>query len=728
MQINNYDTNIYIPKQPLQEAKEPEKQDADTLKVSTPSKKLDDPSVKEVEIDSTINIPQGSHLVQPKETLYSIANHYGTTVSDIVALNPDLKSDKNGNKIIQSGSVIKIFNVEADTAPPVEEDEPVYGSWKIEQGKGAYSVMSKFNLFREELMRLNPEVDLNNIKKDQKLKVPGYKVKSGDTLYGIAKAHDITVDMLKELNPGHSEILKPGEILNVPKLAGQDLGFENLEVEFDVIQEAPQKISHTVKNGEALSKIAEKYNVPMWAVMLYNNIENEDKIYKDQVIEIPTNEEVAQLEELKKQSVKAPETHTVKSGDTLSGIAVKYGVSVKDLKEWNNLKSDKINTGKVLRLTKPADTPQQTQEVKYVIKSGDALSKIASKYGVSTASIMYKNNIQNPKHIQPGQVIIIPDKGEVSRLEAEQMKIKTNQNSAPKQKKKVSSDTKSAAIPANTIGMTRGIIVHKVKKGDTLLNIAEKYNIPVKDLMAYNENLKGVDASVKLSDKEIKEVKIIATKKGVIEATGVSEEFINDLIAIEQKRNRLYYDDCGIPTIGIGHNTKANGDTGVYRNKTISDNQVYSLLARDIFEAQNKIKKEIGKDAFDKLSRGQKEALYGLIFNVGSLSGSPKLLEALKKGDYVEAACQMDQACGTINGKKQILPGLAKRRFMDIAKFIEGSNFSKREMKTVMPTVQNLYDKGFNNIIKENTKVDYNAYAKKFLGSYIDKGWIKIKE
>ena len=128
------------------------------------------------------------------------------------------------------------------------------------------------------------------------------------------------------------------------------------------------------------------------------------------------------------------------------------------------------------------------------------------------------------------------------------------------------------------------------------------------------------------------------------------------------------------------------------------------------------------------MSRGQKEALYGLIFNTGGLSGSPKLAEALKNSDYVEAACQMDHACGTINGRKQVLPGLAKRRFMDISKFIEGSRFSRSELKTIMHSLQELYDNGFKNIKKQNTKVDYNAYAKKFLGEYIDKGWIVIRE
>ena len=84
--------------------------------------------------------------------------------------------------------------------------------------------MSKFNLFKEELEMLNPDIDLENIKKDQIFKVPGYEVKSGDNLTLIAKAHDITLSMLKELNPGLDDnTIKSGQILNVPNLAGQNL-------------------------------------------------------------------------------------------------------------------------------------------------------------------------------------------------------------------------------------------------------------------------------------------------------------------------------------------------------------------------------------------------------------------------------------------------------------------------------------------------------------------------
>ena len=197
------------------------------------------------------------------------------------------------------------------------------------------------------------------------------------------------------------------------------------------------------------------------------------------------------------------------------------------------------------------------------------------------------------------------------------------------------------------------------------------------------------------------------------------------MISIEKKHPVLYNDARGIPTIGIGHNTRANNDTAKYQNRALNDNEIYSLLARDILSAQKTLKDAIGEEAFNNLSKGQKEALYGLIFNTGGLSDSPKLVTALKEGNYKEAACQMDQAYG--GGK--VLPGLAKRRFMDIARFIEGSNLRSKDIQYVMETtVQDLYDAGYKNIKRRNNRIDYNAYAKKFLGPYIDKGYVSIIE
>ena len=138
MKITNFE--IYIPKQPqVPDESKTSNQPSDTLKHNTQKPLHTQNMTQEVVIDSTINVPPGSHLVQPKETLYSIANHYGTTVAEIIALNPDLATDKNGNKIIKSGSVIKVMQPQiSQETSCVSDEELVYGSWKIEAGKGAY--------------------------------------------------------------------------------------------------------------------------------------------------------------------------------------------------------------------------------------------------------------------------------------------------------------------------------------------------------------------------------------------------------------------------------------------------------------------------------------------------------------------------------------------------------------------------------------------------------------
>lgn len=661
MRINNSETNLYIIK-PQQKVKQEIQKSEETKTHIAFHANLENEESPTEKIDK---IPQGFHLIADGETLYSIANKYNTTVTKLVELNPNLQTDKNGNKIIKLGSIIKI----TEDRTKNKNEKEIYGSWQIEDGKGAYSIMSKFNLFKEELAKLNPDIDINNIQKGTVFKVPGYQIKNNDTLYSIAKKHGITLSMLKELNPGIDENLQIGEIINVPKLAGDNLGFEDLTIEFDVIDTQPQKTLHTVQKGENLYRISQNYDVPMWILMMHNNIQNENQIFPDQIIEIPSEEKITELEKLKPK---------------------------------NNIQEDKIK--------------------KYTIKKGDVLSQIAVDYGVSTASIMFKNNIDNPKTIKPGQTIIIPDKSEVEQLESEYKKIK--ESNIKKQKINISS--KKQDIPESVIPESRGILTYKVKKGDTIEKIAKKYGIAAKDLATYNPGLKNIKYTTELSEKNIKNIDIVATKKAVIEATGVSEEFIDDLIAIEKKRNTLYNDACGIPTIGIGHNTQAHKDTKLYSGREISDNEVYSLLARDIVLAQNSMKTALG-ETYNNLTLKQKEALYGLIFNTGNFNekSSPRLIQALKNRDYTEAACQIDHIAGTIDGKQTVMPGLVKRRFMDISKFIEGS--PKVNIKTVMHKVQEMYDKGYANIKSDNTKVDYNSFAKEFLGEYIEDNYLKIK-
>lgn len=92
-------------------------------------------------------------------------------------------------------------------------------------------------------------------------------------------------------------------------------------------------------------------------------------------------------------------TYTVKSGDTFSGIAKKYGTTVANLQKLNSIKNpNKIYVGQKLKISGNVSTKQY-----YTVKSGDTLSEIAAKYKTSVNRLVSLNGIKNPNLIRVGQ-------------------------------------------------------------------------------------------------------------------------------------------------------------------------------------------------------------------------------------------------------------------------------------------------------------------------------------
>lgn len=94
-----------------------------------------------------------------------------------------------------------------------------------------------------------------------------------------------------------------------------------------------------------------------------------------------------------------PERHKVQRGETLASIAGQYGVTIADIREWNDLKSDNIMAGQVLvvdakkAVKKRNDTP--AAPAVHTVKSGENLSAIADKYGVSVANLREWNDLKS---------------------------------------------------------------------------------------------------------------------------------------------------------------------------------------------------------------------------------------------------------------------------------------------------------------------------------------------
>lgn len=126
-------------------------------------------------------------------------------------------------------------------------------------------------------------------------------------------------------------------------------------------------------------------------------VEREREIYAYQTQEAIDRERI--LAEARAVSVET--VHVVKKGETLASIAKKYGVSVANLKKWNNLKSDQIRIGQRLKLqgtlsSSSATASSSSSTPRYhTVKSGETLGSIARKYGVSVANLKKWNNLKS---------------------------------------------------------------------------------------------------------------------------------------------------------------------------------------------------------------------------------------------------------------------------------------------------------------------------------------------
>lgn len=277
---------------------------------------------------------------------------------------------------------------------------PVEGDYyTVQKGDSLWSIATKYGLTVDELKALN-NITNNIIHVGQNLKVKAesekpvedyllYTVKSGDSLWKIASKYNTTVATLKSINNLKSDTLTINQQLLVPKNKDIDIS----------IDENNQGIMYTVKSGDSLWKIANSYGVSVDKIKSANNLKS-DVLSIGQKLLIPVSD--VSVEETPKEPSSGV-SYVVVSGDNLYSIANKYGVSVDDIKKLNNLSSNILKIGQVLKI------PGTDQFVTYTVKSGDSLWKIANTYGVSINELKNINNLEG-NLLSIGQKLLIPTK------------------------------------------------------------------------------------------------------------------------------------------------------------------------------------------------------------------------------------------------------------------------------------------------------------------------------
>lgn len=191
--------------------------------------------------------------------------------------------------------------------------------------------------------------------------------------------------------------------------------------------------------------------------------------------------------------------YVVKKGDTLWSIAKNYGLTVDKLKDINNLSSNSLNIGDVL-LVKDNSVPSNTEELTgyeyYTVKKGDTLYGIASKYGLTVAELKKYNNLDS-NTLAIGQKLIVGEtsssnvyvvkKGDTLYGIAREFNVSVDEI---KKANGLSSNTltigMSLIIPSESNDQNISTTVYIVKKGDTLYNIAKNYNVSVDEIKSLN--------------------------------------------------------------------------------------------------------------------------------------------------------------------------------------------------------------------------------------------------
>lgn len=157
--------------------------------------------------------------------------------------------------------------------------------------------------------------------------------------------------------------------------------------------------NYTVKSGDTLSAIASRYGMTVNALVTLNGIRNANLIYPGQVLRVADSGQGSTVSQ-KATTTTTTGSYTVRYGDTLSAIAGRYGTSTSTLASINGISNPNwIYPGQVLKLSGGSSTRA------YTVRSGDTLSGIASRLGTSWTSLKAKNGIANANLIYPGQTL-----------------------------------------------------------------------------------------------------------------------------------------------------------------------------------------------------------------------------------------------------------------------------------------------------------------------------------
>ncbi|MDT8283295.1 MAG: LysM peptidoglycan-binding domain-containing protein [Gammaproteobacteria bacterium] len=298
------------------------------------------------------------HLKLPKETqayvpkLLALKNIITDPEQYSVSLRcipdaPGFKQVKT-NAQIDLALAAELANIDLET---LYNYNPAFNRWATDPD-GPYTLLlpvASADAFEESYAQLPA---------DEYLRWTRHKIKSGETLSEIAVKYKTSVKHLRKVNDLHNNNIRAGKYIMIPVASKDSASYalsssQRLKVKQNIKRGSNStRINHIVKNNESFWTISRKYKVDMHKLARWNGMAIRDPLKKGQKLVVwSTQAKKSTSAQTHNPNNTVKSIHyTVRNGDSLSTIASRYSVDVKDLHRWNTIKGKYIQPGQRLKL------------------------------------------------------------------------------------------------------------------------------------------------------------------------------------------------------------------------------------------------------------------------------------------------------------------------------------------------------------------------------------------
>ena len=339
-----------------------------------------------------------------------------------------------------------------------------------------------------------------------------YTVQSGDSVWGISNKFGITMDQLIQWNNIQNNFIYPGQKLTIKGSQENGSSTNNSGNNTNSSGNAGTSnggqttgAKYTVQSGDSVWKISNDHGITMAQLIEWNNIKN-NFVYPGQQLIVSNggssntgantgNTSGSNSSNSSSSNTASGTKYTVKAGDSVWSVSNKYGITMAQLIQWNNIQNNFIYPGQQLTVSNSgstnsassntgssantnnsssANTGSSSSQGTYTVKAGESVWSVANKNGITMNQLIEWNNIKN-NFIYPGQQLIVKGGNSVN----------TNTGS-----------TTSAAKPntpntsATTSTSSSGNTMYTVKAGESVWSVANKHHITMDQLIEWN-NIKN---------------------------------------------------------------------------------------------------------------------------------------------------------------------------------------------------------------------------------------------